>query len=197
MYVPLSLLKRHVLESNRIEQITQRSGVALVRSHLNAAVQVARRSPHELLDPLQIHRWLTRDTCMERLSGQVRECAVWVGIYTMPKWEEVPRLLDEWRGLVIHYDQKMKASSKKDRVRIARILHELLLCVHPFEDGNGRTSRLVLNMLRLRWGLSWLVIESRKKGSYYRRIEHTEETIFRVRYPDVFPEYLPPSEPLR
>jgi fido (protein-threonine AMPylation protein) len=89
----------------------------------------------------------------------------------------------------------MKDKPRKERERIARLLHDLLLCIHPFEDGNGRTSRLVLNMLRLRWGLPWLVIESRKKRFYYRSIEHTQETIFRPFFPDVFPKDNSNTEP--
>ncbi|MES2225736.1 MAG: Fic family protein [Patescibacteria group bacterium] len=189
MYIPISLLRRHVRESNLIENIRYRSGVRLVASHLNAAVQVVRRTARgELLDPLHIHSLLCRGTSMEGFGGKKRTCNVCVGKYDMPRWREVTRLLNLWRGTVQYYDKRMKDAPKKERERIARILHELFLCVHPFEDGNGRTSRLILNMLRLRWGLEWLVVENRRKGFYYRQIRHTQDTIFRPCYPNVFPE---------
>jgi len=188
MYVPLSLLRRHVRESNLIEQIRQRSGVALVSSHLNAAVQVSRRYRHELLNPLEIHAWLSHRTSMEWFGGHMRTCDVYVGKWDMPRWEEVPNLLGQWWSLVKSKDEEMRHAPKKERERMARLLHDLLLCVHPFRDGNGRTSRLFLNQLRLRWGLPWLIIEYRKRGIYYRRIEHTQETIFRPSYPHVFPK---------
>lgn len=190
MYIPVSLLRRHVRESNLIEHIRQRSGVALVSSHLNATIYVSRRYTHGLLDPLQIHSLLCRGTGMESFGGRMRTCNVRVGTYDMPRWEEVPRLLDEWWRAVRHYDETIRCEPKKDRMRIARLLHDILLCIHPFQDGNGRTSRLVLNMLRLRWGLPWLIIENRKKRLYYSRIRHTQETIFRPVFPDVFPKDL-------
>lgn len=188
MYIPISLLRRHVRESNLIEQIRQRSGVALVSSHMNAAVQVARQAPRGvMLDPVWMHGLISRGTCMESFGGKLRTCDVYVGKHDMPRWEEVPRLLDAWYGLVWGCE-KYKSASIKERARIARQLHDLFLCIHPFQDGNGRTSRLVLNMLRLRYNLPWLIIENKKKGSYYRQIEWTQENLFSPHYPDVFPK---------
>jgi len=124
---------------------------------------------------------------MESFGGQLRTSGVYVGKYDMPLWEEVPFLLKEWERLVETYDHRIKKEAKMERERIALMLHDLFLCVHPFRDGNGRTSRILLNALRVRWGLPWLIIDSNKKRYYYRHIEQTQQKIFRVAYPDVFP----------
>ncbi len=189
MYIPISLLRRHVRESNLIENIRYRSGVRLVSSHVNAAIQVVRHTARrELLDTLYIHSLLCRGTSMESFGGKKRDCNVCVGKHDMPRWRQVPWLLNEWRAAVSDYDKDWRKLSRKKRARNARILHDLFLCVHPFEDGNGRTSRLILNMIRLRWGLGWLVIENRRKQSYYRQIRSTQEQVFRSVFPHVYPE---------
>jgi Fic family protein len=125
---------------------------------------------------------------MESFGGQLRTWNVHVGVYEMPHWEEVPRLVNEWYSMV-YGAEIYKTASEAERARIAMFLHDWFLCIHPFRDGNGRTSRLVLNMLRLRYGLSWLVIENKQKRSYYRQIERTQETKFKPQYPFIFPAY--------
>ena len=48
---------------------------------------------------------------------------------------------------------------------LARLHHEFIL-IHPFDDGNGRVVRLLLNYVLLRIGLPPLVIKSRERRRY-------------------------------
>lgn len=65
-----------------------------------------------------------------------RECNVMVGNHVLPLWEKVNALLVEWGEQVAsgHFKAPLDA-------------YRALLDVHPFEDGNGRTGKVVLNML--------------------------------------------------
>lgn len=49
--------------------------------------------------------------------------------------------------------------------RLANLHHEFIL-IHPFDDGNGRTIRLLLNYVLLRDGLPAIVIKSDEKEQY-------------------------------
>ena len=185
MYIPVRLLRRHVRESNLIEHIKRRSG-AFVTSHLHASVRIARG---ELMHPREIHRLLCRGTHMERFGGRMRRCNLFVGSprtvrgrRDMPIWQKVPELLEEWWNLLVYYDAEIKHAPKSKRIRMARRLHDIFLCIHPFEDGNGRTARLIFNMLRLRWNLGWYIVEDRRKHFYYWQIRRTEEGIFKPVY---------------
>jgi fido (protein-threonine AMPylation protein) len=49
-------------------------------------------------------------------------------------------------------------------------LHNWLVCIHPFPDGNGRVGRLVLNQARRDAGLEWLSIAAEEGLDYAARI---------------------------
>lgn len=70
---------------------------------------------------------------------------------------------------------------EKDKVHpmlIAAYLHDELVRIHPFIDGNGRTSRLLMNLYLLRNGYTLITLKgsNEAKISYYRALEksHTE-----------------------
>lgn len=64
-------------------------------------------------------------------------------------------------------------------VIIAAYLHDELVRIHPFIDGNGRTSRLLMNLYLLRQGYAIVTLKSddEMKLRYYKSLErsHTEQ----------------------
>ncbi len=63
-------------------------------------------------------------------------------------------------------------------VLIAAYLHDELVRIHPFIDGNGRTSRLLMNLYLLRRGYTLVTLKGSndEKIAYYKALEtsHTE-----------------------
>lgn len=53
--------------------------------------------------------------------------------------------------------------------RLAHLHHEFIL-IHPFDDGNGRTIRLLLNYVLVRDGLPAIVIKSADKAQYLQAL---------------------------
>ncbi len=49
--------------------------------------------------------------------------------------------------------------------------HERLVSIHPFSDGNGRTARLLMNLLLLRQGFPPLAILPEDRRTYHDRLE--------------------------
>ena len=65
---------------------------------------------------------------------------------SLPSYQEVPALFDgfaEWLS---------ENESKYDPVVFASEAHARLVSIHPFRDGNGRVSRLVMNTILLQHG---------------------------------------------
>lgn len=73
--------------------------------------------------------------------------------------------------------QQMK-NEKVHPVLVAAYLHDELVRIHPFIDGNGRTSRLLMNLYLLRNGYVIITLKGSNdaKVSYYMALEksHTE-----------------------
>lgn len=88
----------------------------------------------------------------------------------------VPELMSE---LIKHYEEKKAVLHP---VELAADIHSELVGVHPFIDGNGRTSRLVMNLILLRAGFPIANIsgDRNKRLDYYNalndsHIEHKDE----------------------
>ncbi|QIW16457.1 hypothetical protein A4G20_08985 [Pasteurellaceae bacterium RH1A] len=58
-------------------------------------------------------------------------------------------------------------------VELAAEMHERLVTIHPFVDGNGRTARLVMNLILLQHGYPITILESEnsKRLQYYDSLE--------------------------
>ena len=56
---------------------------------------------------------------------------------------------------------------------MARVHHEFLL-IHPFDDGNGRVGRLLLNYVLLKSGYPPIVIRTGQKSSYLAALHRAD-----------------------
>lgn len=56
-------------------------------------------------------------------------------------------------------------------VERAALLHDRIVRVHPFTDGNGRTARLLMNWTLMKGKFPPVIIEARNKEAYYTMIE--------------------------
>lgn len=185
MEIDHGLLARHVRMSNLIEGIVAFRGEPYYDSHLDAASCAARGT---LTRPLELHRILCAGTPMESFGGSYRTCRIYVGSKEMPAHEHVPFLMDEWWACVEQFSAWATDQSPEEIEGACELLHHYLLCIHPFQDGNGRASRLALNMLRTNARLPWLLIRPWEKREYVGRIRWFEEEVFKHIHPDVYPE---------
>ncbi len=68
----------------------------------------------------------------------------------------------EMQELTEWYNWAMDAQSKHPLILIANFVFEYL-AIHPFQDGNGRTSRLLTNLMLLQQGYSFASLVSHEK----------------------------------
>jgi Fic family protein len=65
-------------------------------------------------------------------------------------------------------------SANKNRLHpfeLASISHAKLAWIHPFEDGNGRTARAIMNFILMRKGFPMFFIPIEKREEYYQSLE--------------------------
>ncbi len=62
--------------------------------------------------------------------------------------------------------------SEEDNPWIKAVLgHFILVYIHPFPDGNGRTSRFLMNSILVLSGYNWTVIRQSEKKNYFKALE--------------------------
>ncbi len=76
--------------------------------------------------------------------------------------EETPALMTD---LVDWYNQA-EQEGKLSPVELAALFHYRYIRIHPFEDGNGRIARLLVNYILARHGYPMVVVRSRNKSEY-------------------------------
>ena len=84
--------------------------------------------------------------------------------------EETPALMTD---LVDWYNQAEK-EGKYSPVELAALFHYRYIRIHPFEDGNGRIARLMVNYILSRHGLPMIVVRSRKKQDYLEALHQAD-----------------------
>ena len=58
---------------------------------------------------------------------------------------------------------------------VAALAHYKLITIHPFIDGNGRTARLLMNLLLLQHGYPLAIIKKGKRAEYIAAIEYARQ----------------------
>ena len=87
--------------------------------------------------------------------------------------EETPALMSD---LVDWYNDAEK-SGKFTPIELAAIFHYRYIRIHPFEDGNGRIARLMVNYILTRHDYPMIVVRSRKKKEYLEALHRTDLTV--------------------
>ena len=62
---------------------------------------------------------------------------------------------------------------------LATMIHAKLTWIHPFEDGNGRTSRTIMNWILMKNGYPMFFIPFEKREEYYMTLEEADKENFR------------------
>lgn len=84
--------------------------------------------------------------------------------------EETPSLMTD---LVDWYNQAEK-DGKLTPVELAALFHYRYIRIHPFEDGNGRIARLMVNFILSRHDYPMIVVRSRNKQEYLEALHRSD-----------------------
>lgn len=87
--------------------------------------------------------------------------------------EETPALMND---LVNWYNEAEK-SSKYTPIELAALFHYRYIRIHPFEDGNGRIARLMVNYILSRHGWPMIVVRNKDKQAYIEALHQSDVVV--------------------
>lgn len=97
------------------------------------------------------------------------DIAAFPGGMKPPQFTEVPHLIADWLRFVT-----AGASEGQHRLRFVADTHYRFERIHPFRDGNGRTGRLVMNLLLVRQGYPPAIIFKRDREKYLLALQRAD-----------------------
>ena len=115
---------------------------------------------------LEWHKELFKETKPD-IAGKYRDYLVRVGNYLAPDWQDIKELIDKF---IISINK-----IKLNPVEFAARMHYRFEKIHPFGDGNGRIGRLIMNYILWHNNYPMLIIEYKKRRSYYKALGKDEE----------------------
>ncbi|WP_069660580.1 Fic family protein [Arcticibacter eurypsychrophilus] len=110
---------------------------------------------------------------VDSTTGAFRKGNVTAGSSYFPNFDKVERLTLE---LVNQLNERMsKPLSLDEQLNLSFDAHFNLVSIHPFYDGNGRTSRLLMNYLQTYYDLPLAIVHSENKVGYIQALIDTRE----------------------
>lgn len=76
--------------------------------------------------------------------------------------EETPALMTD----LVDWYNKAEEKGKLSPIELAALFHYRYIRIHPFEDGNGRIARLIVNYILTKHDYPMIVVRSRLKSDY-------------------------------
>ena len=152
-----------------LEAINHTEAISYIKDIAKQDIEISERTIKE------IHALILHGIDREN-AGRYRTVPVMIsGSTHMPPQ---PYLIEKQMEDFILRFKQMEAE-KVHPVLIAAYLHDELVRIHPFIDGNGRTSRLLMNLYLLRHGYVIITLKGSNdaKVNYYKALEmsHTEQ----------------------
>jgi len=120
-------------------------------------------------DVKKIH-YLVLEGINNRYAGNYRDVEVYISgsDQVLPKPEVVPNLMLEFSQWLVEEQEKHYLPP----VSFAARAHYKFVAIHPFIDGNGRTGRLLMNLILMKYGYPIAIVECEtdKRKAYYAAI---------------------------
>jgi len=98
---------------------------------------------------------------------------VYVGHFVPPAAHQVDSLMNEFVEWL--NDIMSTGNGETHPVQIAALAHYKFVYIHPFYDGNGRTARLLMNLILMKSGYPPVIIRKEERLQYYEYLEQANQ----------------------
>jgi len=117
-----------------------------------------------------IHQLILKEIDNEN-AGRYRKENVTIkgATHIPPDFVKIPELMEK---LILNYE----TWNKYHPIIRSTLLHGELVKIHPFVDGNGRTSRLIMNLDLMNHGYNPIIIKKENRLEYYEVLDKAHTT---------------------
>jgi Fic family protein len=183
-------IEAYVCQSQLIEGIEYTKSKQLSSDHIAATEYVLLQTASGLWPDVRVvHRILA--TSFLSTAGSFRSLPVYVASAKegaprteMPAPQHVSQLMEYWERC----SQTIRRNVERDvdRESSCFALYYILLCIHPFEDGNGRVARLMCNAARVLCGLPWYTFTADVHPLFVGKLRTFEKETFRPTFEQLY-----------
>ncbi|MDO8428602.1 MAG: Fic family protein [Candidatus Diapherotrites archaeon] len=115
---------------------------------------------------LKIHEMYFKET-KPSIAGAYKKYANYIrtSAFQLTAPELVPKELNDY------FNEYEKLSKQLHPLELAAWAHWKLVRIHPFQDGNGRAARIVMNYILHRQGYGMIDIQTKEKQVYFKTLE--------------------------
>jgi Fic family protein len=110
---------------------------------------------------VQLGAYKTEPNCARMQSGEIHQ-------YVLP--EDVPAKMAE----LVEWHRQQDARTDSHPVFHAAIFHHRFVSIHPFDDGNGRMARILMNLILMRSGFPPAVIKLQDRNPYIAALRQAD-----------------------
>lgn len=154
------------VEGKTLREHLEAKNTAEAYDFIKTLINKKKIAESEILD---IHR-IVLQKIDDHNAGKYRDIAVRIAgsEVILPNPMKVPELMNEF---VVWLNQ-----AKEHPVKIALEAHFKFVSIHPFTDGNGRTARLLMNLILLKNGYIPIFIKKEERRKYISALEKGQLT---------------------
>ena len=116
--------------------------------------------------PYTVHAGIykTRPNSVKTVTGKLFEYA---------SVEETPALMHD----LLEWYREAEERQDINPIELAALFHYRYIRIHPFEDGNGRISRLIVNYILAKHGYPMIVVKSNDKSNYLTALHQCDVAV--------------------
>lgn len=165
---------RHIIETRyavpgkSLQEQNEAIGVDVAMKYINTTL-LSRTGAITVSDILEIHRRVLGYVDPVE-GGRLRTNQVFVGHHIPPHPQDLEKHMQE----LVQWLNSEEALQLHP-VEYAALAHYKLVYVHPFVDGNGRTSRLLMNLVLMQARYPPITIRKEQRAEYYAALDTANE----------------------